>query len=163
VGFATANLLGQFLAGHDSRPIAVMLDFRLLAMVGAITTIALLLFGVFPAFQGSRMSKTTWGRQGASGLGHARGHKWSVGRTLVMAQMAMSVVLVMTAVIFTRNLLSIESADPGFDRRNLVLFGIRPGTSGYEKVRLVAFYFNLEQRLAATPGVTAVGWHLCGP
>ena len=103
------------------------------------------------------MSNMTWGRPGAGGLGHAPGHKWSAGRVLVIAQMAMSVVLVMTAVIFTRNLLSIQSADPGFDRRNLVLFGIRPGTSGYAKARLASFYFNLEQRLAATPGVTAVG------
>jgi len=75
-----------------------------------------------------------------TGLGQARvmsvfapTRKWAAGRLLVIAQMAMSVVLVMTAVIFTRNLLAIQSADPGFDRRNLVLFGIRPGTSGYDK------------------------------
>jgi predicted permease len=156
-GSMTANLLGQFLAKRNSRPIAVMLDFRILAIAAAITMVALLLFGVFPAFQGSRMSNMTWGRPGAGGLGYAPGHKWSAGRVLVIAQVAMSVVLVMTAVIFTRNLLSIQSADPGFDRRNLVLFGIRPGTSGYDKARLPSFYFNLEQRLAATPGVTAVG------
>jgi predicted permease len=157
VGSVTANLLGQFLEQRDTLPIAVMLDFRILAIVGAITTVALLLFGVFPALHGSRMSKTTWVRPGAGGLGLAPGHKWNAGRLLVMAQMAMSVVLVMTAVIFTRNLLAIESADPGFDRRDLVLFGIRPGTSGYDKSRLPQFYFNVEQRLAAAPGVAAVG------
>lgn len=157
VGFATANLLGQFLAYNDGRPITVALDFQILAMVGAITTIALLLFGLAPAFLGSRISRTTWGRPGAGGLGHAPGHKWSAGRLLVMAQMAMSVLLVLTAVVFTRNLLSIQSADPGFDRRNLILFGIRPGTSGYDKTRLPSFYFNLEQRIAATPGVMGVG------
>jgi hypothetical protein len=71
------------------------------------------------------MTQATWLRQGAGIVGHAPRHKWSTGRVLVVAQMAMSVVLVMTAVIFTRNLLAIESVDPGFDRRNLVLFGIR--------------------------------------
>jgi predicted permease len=157
VGFLTANLLGQFLAVRDTLPIAIILDFRILAIMGAITTVALLLFGVFPALHGSRMSNATWVRPGAGGLGLAPGHKWNAGRLLVMAQMAMSVVLVMTAVIFTRNLLAIQSADPGFDRRNLVLFGIRPGTSGYDKRRLEQFYFNLERRLAATPGVAAVG------
>ncbi|MGA8028027.1 MAG: ABC transporter permease, partial [Bryobacteraceae bacterium] len=148
---------GQFLVKNDGRPITVMLDFRILAMAGAITMIALLLFGIFPALQGSRMSAATWSRPGAGGLGHSQGHKWSAGRVLVIAQMAMSVVLVMTAVIFTRNLLSIQSVDPGFDRRNLILFGIRPGTSGYDKARLASFYRNLEQRLAATPGVTGAG------
>jgi predicted permease len=157
VGSLTANLLGQFMAERDSQPIAVMLDFRILAIVGTITTVALLMFGVFPALHGSKMSKATWVRPGAGGLGLAPGNKWNAGRLLVMAQMAMSVVLVMTAVMFTRNLLAIESTDPGFDRRNLVLFGIRPGTSGYDKSRLAQFYFNLEQRLAATPGVAALG------
>ncbi|PYT21251.1 MAG: hypothetical protein DMG57_39265 [Acidobacteria bacterium] len=74
-----------------------------------------------------------------------------------MAQMAMSVVLVMAAVIFMRNLLALQWADPGFDRRNLVLFGIRPGTSGYNESQLPPFYFNLERRLTATTGVAAVG------
>ena len=76
---------------------------------------------------------------------------------LVLIQMAMSVVLVLSAVVFTRNLIGIESADPGFDRRNLILFGIRPGTSGYDTSRLQQFYFNLSQRLSATPGVAEVG------
>jgi predicted permease len=65
--------------------------------------------------------------------------------------MAMSVVLVMCAVLFTRNLTAIESSDPGFDRRNLIMFDIRPVG------QLDRFYFNLEQQLAATPGVSNVG------
>ena len=71
--------------------------------------------------------------------------------------MVLSVILVMTAVIFTRNLAAIQSSDPGFDQRNLMLFDLRPGTSGYDRSRLVQFYFNLEQRLEATPGVTHAG------
>jgi predicted permease len=157
IGYLTANLLGQFLAAYNNRPIAVTLDFRILAMAGAITMLALIVFGLFPAWQGSRMSNATWTRPGTGGLGSAGGRKWNAGRLLVVAQMAMSVVLVMTAVIFTRNLLALRSADPGFDRRNLVLFGIRPGTSGYDESRLPQFYFNLEQRLASAPGVAAVG------
>jgi predicted permease len=157
VSYLTANLLGQFLTGWNIRPITVTLDARILVMASGITAAALLLFGLFPASQGLRMSKASWVRPGAGNVGCTPGHKWSAGRLLVMAQMAMSVVLVMTAVIFTRNLLAIQSADPGFDRRNLVLFGIRPGTTGYDKSRLPQFYFNLEQRLAATTGVAAVG------
>ena len=76
---------------------------------------------------------------------------------LTVGQMAMSVVLVMCAILFTRNLLAIETADPGFDRRNLVMFDLRPGTSGYEKGHLEHFYFNLERELADTPGVTDAG------
>jgi predicted permease len=157
LSYLTANLLGQFLAGRDTQPIAVTLDFRILVMAGAITIVALLLFGIFPALHGSRINKVSLAKPSTGGLSYTPGHKWNAGRLLVTAQMAMSVVLVMTAVIFTRNLLAIQSTDPGFDRRNLVLFGIRPGTSGYDQSRLASFYFNLEERLAATPGVSGVG------
>jgi hypothetical protein len=142
---------------RDGRAISVSLDFRILLLVGVTTSIALLLFGVLPALHGARISNVAWGRTGAGGLGQALGNKWNAGRFRVTAQMGMSVVLVMAAVIFTRNLMRFQSADPGFDRRNLVMFGVRPGTSGYGKTRLEGFYFNLKQQLAATPGVEAVG------
>ncbi len=157
VGYATANLLGQFLAGRENFPIGVGLDWRILTMAGAITAAALAVFGLFPAWHGSRLSSPAWLKQGAGSVGQGPRQRWNTGRLFVMAQMALSVVLVMTAIVFTKNLTAIQSADPGFDRRNLVLFGTRPGTSGYDKAKLPQFYFDLEQRLAATPGVAGVG------
>ncbi len=157
VAYGTGNLLGQFVAGRGSLPIVVAVDYRILSIVGSLTVITLVLFGVLPAWQGARLSDASWLKQGGGSIGNVHRRRWNTGRVLVIAQMAMSVILVMSAVIFTRNLLAIQTADPGFDRRNLVLFGVRPGTSGYDKTRLPQFYFNLEQRLAATPGVTAAG------
>src|SRR6185312_9209323 len=43
------------------------------------------------------------------------------------------------------------------DRRNIVMFGLRPGTSGYARSQLAGFYFNIEKRVAATPGVEVAG------
>jgi predicted permease len=157
VAYATGNLLGQFVGGRESLPLQVSLDFRILLLVGAITTTALVIFGVFPAWRGSHGLDASWLKQAGGSIGSAQRRKWTSGRALVVAQMAMSVVLVMAAVIFTRNLRALQTADPGFDRRNLVLFGVRPGTSGYPADRLPGFYFDLEQRLAATPGVAAAG------
>lgn len=156
VAYLTANLMGQFVAGRDRFPIAVALNFRILGMVGVATMAALVLFGLWPAWRGSRVDSAGFLKAGSGVLGGSR-RKWGTGRALVLAQMAMSVVLVMAAVVFTRNLANIQSGDPGFDRRNMILFGIRPGTSGYDKAKLGPFYFHLEQRLAETPGVAAVG------
>jgi predicted permease len=157
IGFATANFLGRFLAPRDGLPIAVALDLHVFATVGVITAVALLLFGLAPAFLGSKLSATTWGRAGLGARSHGSSVTWSLGRMLVIAQMAMSVLLVLTAIVFTRNLLVIQSADPGFDRRNLVMFGIRPGTSGYDKAALPAFYAKAQRLLAEAPGVVGVG------
>lgn len=163
VAYITANLLGQFVGGRDSLPLAISLDYRILSLIGAITAAALAIFGAFPAWQGSRRLDASWLKQGGGSIGTAERRKWTSGRVLVVAQMAMSVVLVMAAVLFTRNLRAIQTADPGFDRRNLVVFGIRPGTSGYDEDRLPQFYFALEQRLAETPGVAAAGLTLMRP
>ena len=157
VAYATGNLLGQYVGGHDSGPISVSLDYRMLSLVAAVTVATLVVFGMFPAWQAARRLDFGWLKLGGGSIGDGRRRRWNSGRMLVVAQMAMSVVLVMAAVIFTRNLRAIQTADPGFDRRNLVLFGVRPGTSGYDKTRLPQFYFDLEQRLAATPGVAAAG------
>ena len=157
VAWLTANVLGQFVGTHGSVPLVVELDWRILATIGASTGLTLLLFGLFPAWRASRLAAPTSLRQERSGMGHESRKTARAGRVLVLAQMGMSVVLVLAAVLFTRNLLAIESVDPGFDRRNLILFGIRPGTSGYEKTRLEQFYFNLEQQLASVRGVSAVG------
>ena len=154
VAYGTANVLGQFVG---RTPLEAALDYRVLLIVAAISCGALALFGVFPAWQGSRIADASWLKQGSGSIGTARRKRWDAGRSLVVAQMAMSVVLVMAAVIFARNLRAVEERDPGFDRRNLVMFGVMPGTSGYDAERLPRFYFDLEQRLAATPGVSAAG------
>ncbi len=158
IGWTTANLMGRFLAVRDGLPIEVDLDLRVLAATMLVTGAALLLFAVLPALQASRLAQVTWGRTGMSGLGTVtRSGKWNAGHILVAGQMAMAVLLVLSAVIFVRNFLALQNEDPGFDRRNLVVFGIRPGTSGYAKDKLAPFYLNLERRLAETPGVMAVG------
>ena len=157
VAWLTANVLGQYLANRGRVPVEVALDFRMLAITGLTTVIALLLFGLFPAWRSARGSHAARSKEGHGSMGEATLHRWSAGRILVSTQTAMSVVLVLAAVLFVRNLTSIESADPGFDRRNLIMFGVRPGTSGYNKAQLPNFYRNMEQRLAETPGVAAVG------
>lgn len=156
VAWLTANVLGRYLAQRGNIPVHIALDSRLLALTGATSAVALLLFGLFPAWRASRDSRAAWLKQGRGSVGAAATSAWNPRRILMAAQMAMSVVLVLSAVLFQRNLMSIQSADPGFDRRNLVLFGVRPGTSGYDKTKLEHFYFNLEQRLQETPGVAAV-------
>jgi predicted permease len=158
VAYATGNLLGGFLGSRDTIPVSVALDWRLLLAIGTTTCVALLLFGVFPAWRGSRVDSVEALKQHAGAVGVASRRWWRSDRLLVLAQMAMSIVLVMAAVIFTRNLRGAESVDPGFERRNMVLFGVRPGVSGYNEKQLPGFYSNLEQRLAATPGVEAVGF-----
>jgi predicted permease len=157
IAWFTATVLGKFLATDERTPIAFTLNGRTLAFASIATAVALLFFGLFPAWQAARRTDTSWLRSGAGSTGVLSRGGWAGGRVFVTFQMALSVILVMSAVVFTRNLTGIQSHNLGFDRRNLVLFGLRPGTSGYDKFRLPQFYFNLEQRLQSVPGVASAG------
>lgn len=157
VAYLTVSVLGRFMAGRQQLPVDVAPDFRMFAIVAVLTGAALLLFGLLPAWRGSRQQGGGWLKEGAGSLGGAARHRWGPGRVLILVQMAMSVVLVMSAVLFMRNLLAVQFADPGFDRSNLILFSVRPGTSGYDESRLPGFHAELERRLAETPGVKAAG------
>jgi predicted permease len=143
VGYATANLLGRFVDPYF-QPIPISLDTWILGTAAATTGLALLAFGLFPAWRTARITDLSR-------------YSGRAGRLLIVGQMGMSVVLVLAAVIFTRNLLSLRSVDPGFDPHNLIVFGMRPSTSGYTRARLAPFYHTVEQRLASTPGVAMVG------
>jgi predicted permease len=155
IGYIVANM--QFLTADGFGRISVPLDAHIFSIVGIGTVTALLIFGVFPAWHSSRLPSGLAAREGTGVLGYSGHSRWTGGRLLVLVQMAMSVILVMTAVMFTRNLQAIEHSDPGFDRRNIVMFGLRPGTSGYDNSQLAGFYFNIEKRLATTPGVEVAG------
>jgi hypothetical protein len=55
-----------------------------------------------------------------------------LGKTLVVGQAALSLVLVFGAVLFVRTLLNLENRNTGFDKENLLLFGVNPAKAGYK-------------------------------
>ncbi|MBM3759528.1 MAG: hypothetical protein FJW36_04705 [Acidobacteria bacterium] len=82
---------------------------------------------------------------------------------LIVGQLSLSIILISAAVLFAENLRSLATRNPGFDSSNLLVFGLRPGTSGYTEESLPNFYLQLEQRLAATPGVQHAALALMRP
>src|SRR5437660_4344565 len=56
VAYVTANLLGQFLAERDGFPISIALEWHTVLVVGATSALALLLFGLFPAWRGAMLA-----------------------------------------------------------------------------------------------------------
>jgi predicted permease len=85
------------------------------------------------------------------------GKGFSIGKLLVLAQVALGVLLVAAAGAFNMHLRKIITSDSGFERTRLLLFDLRPGQSGYEGGRLRQFYLDLDQRLRDVPGVQALG------
>ncbi|HSV64018.1 MAG TPA: ABC transporter permease [Chthoniobacterales bacterium] len=128
----------------------VVLGFTILA--SCLTT---LLAGSFPAFQSagidiSQTMKTTAGTVAGAG---ARSREM-----LTTAQVAISIVLLVGASLVLRSLLKLSEIDPGFDPKRVVMMEVNPTYNGDEPAQTrVDRFSRLLQRLAAMPGVEAVG------
>ena len=119
----------------------------------ATTLVTALLFGLLPALQATRPSLVP----ALKGEAPAGGSRSALSRALVVAQVALSLVLLVTAGLFLRSLGTATNVDKGFDPDNLLLASVDPGLQGYDRARSEVFYHRLVERLRALPGVKAVG------
>ncbi|MCX6590006.1 MAG: ABC transporter permease [Acidobacteria bacterium] len=158
VASATTSLLVTLVPTNEfSRMPEMGLDWRLILATLAASFMAMLLFGLFPAWRASRMDASPALKEGSGSLGAAARSWWTAGKVLVVCQVALAVLLVSAATLFARNLQGITQQDMGFERTRVLLFDIAPGESGYSGPRLAAFYRSLEAQLRATPGVVSAG------
>lgn len=142
-------------------PIALALDLRLLAFAFLLTLITGLLFGLAPGLRAARTapfgSFKTGGRVAERSL-----HRLPLGRLLVMAQIALSLVLIAGAGLFVRTLRNYLEIDTGFARESVVEARIDTRSAGYAPEQLPAFYQRLQEAVAAVPGVRSVGLTMYG-
>jgi len=142
-------------------PFVVAPDWRVLTFTVAATFATGILFGLAPALRGSRIDLTPSLKESASSLPGSVTHTgrfFRLGDALVIAQVALSIVVLIGAGLLVRTLRNLHSINPGFDTRNILLFGIDPTIAGYTDQQTQQLYGNLQQRLAALPGVISVSY-----
>ena len=79
-----------------------------------------------------------------------------LGSSLIVLQVALSLVLLVGAALFGRSLAGLRRIEPGFDRQNLLLFTIRPWAVGYQDAALPRFFEGLREELRRLPDVMNV-------
>jgi predicted permease len=135
-------------------------DPHVLAFTAGISLLAGILFGLSPALRATRLSLTPSLKESSgeslSSSAATKKFRLQLGGVLVVAQVALSLVLLVAAGLFVRTLVNLEKVNVGFDARNLLLFGIDPTQDGYKGQRLAEFYLELTRRLEVLPGVRAV-------
>ncbi len=130
-------------------------DLRVLAFAVAAALAAGLVFGLAPALQGARRDITDRLKAESAGTGRRRSR---LGRILVAGQLALSLVLLVAAGLFVRAVDRGTRVDPGFDRNGIATTLFDPESWGYDTGASTAFYAAIRERLAATPGVSAVAY-----
>jgi macrolide transport system ATP-binding/permease protein len=137
------------------------LDGRVLAFTAGVSILTGILFGLAPALRGMRVDLTPALKE-ASGTGAPpahRGARWfSAANALVIAQVALTMIVLVGAGLLVRTLQNLKTVDPGFDTRNILTFRIDPTLIGYKPTEVDAFDAELQNRLSAIPGVTSVSY-----
>ena len=151
-------LLRMVSTGADMLPLDVSIHSRLLLFTFAVSVCTALLFGTLPALRATRLQLTDVLKDGRSpGSGAA---KTPLAKSLIILQVAFSLVLLVGAGLFVRSLINLNNVDTGFNRHNALVMNLDPSSIGYKDTepRLVALYQQIEQRVAAVHGVTAVSF-----
>jgi putative ABC transport system permease protein len=136
-------------------------DARVLAFTGAMTVACVLLFGLLPAFRATRVDLATALRsQGRNLMGAARVGRARVplGRALVVAQIALSMLLLIGGGLLVRSMQRLLHGDIGADRDHVVAVRVRTFHSQYVGERLGQFRRDLADRVGQVPGVDAVAF-----
>ena len=137
--------------------ITLSLDSTTLVFVTAIALLTGLLFGVAPAFRGTKVNLNTALRDGARGAGQGL-QRSRLRSGLVVAEVALSVVLMVGAMLLMRSYQKLEGTDLGFEERGILSARITlPGVNYPNQAATQAFYHRLLERLSTIPGVTQVG------
>ncbi len=130
-------------------------DLRILLFTLAVTVLTGVVFGLVPALQTTKPNVAVTLKDEAAavvGGGHA-----GLRKSLVIAQVTLSLLLLIGAGLFVRSLGNLRNLGPGFPSQNLIGFEIDPSLSGYSVERMKVFYPQLSAALASIPGVQAVG------
>ena len=157
------DALGKLMSNASDQPFpfTVAPDWRVLAFTVAVTLVTGILFGLAPALRGSRVDLTPALKESPSSLPGGVTHtaRWfRLGDALVIAQVALSMVVLIGAGLLVRTLRNLHNLNPGFDPQNILLFGVDPHFAGYTDQQTQQLYANLQQRFAAIPGVISASY-----
>jgi predicted permease len=131
-------------------------DLRILLFNLAVTVLTGVIFGLAPALQTTKPNLAgTLKDQGGAVVGGSGHHRLRKG--LVVAQVTLSLLLLVGAGLFVRSLANLRNLGPGFSPERLIGFQIDPSLNGYTPERLKVFYPQLSDALASIPGVQSVG------
>ncbi|HEV2665541.1 MAG TPA: ADOP family duplicated permease, partial [Blastocatellia bacterium] len=169
IGAAAGVLLSSFVAQYLLKILAsgrtqvlldVQPDARALVFTGLLSVLTTLLFGLAPALRASGTDLIGALKGGARGLEFG-GSRQRLSRGLIVAQIAISLILLVGAGLFLRTLRNLHSIDLGFERENVLLVALDSSRSGYTPEQTRRSFLGLMEGIQAIPGVrsASLSWN----
>jgi len=163
VAFWGVQVIAKMLSNgsNDPFPFVISPDWRVLAFTTAVTLATGIVAGLAPTLSTAHLDLTPTLRENTSshpGEAARNGRAIRLGDVLVVAQVALSIVVLVGAGLLARTLRNLETLNPGFDTHNILLFGINPKFAGYKDRQTADLYRDLQQRFNALPGVLSASY-----
>jgi len=157
LGAGLAQALSRFLISsigttQDLVFLDVTPDLRVLGFAAGVATLTCIFFGLTPALRATRVSPGSAMKAVGRGLTSGR-ERVSLRRALVIVQVALSLVLVASALLFSRSLNRLLTLDAGFNQDNLLIARVGFNRLQVDPARRLAFRSELLQRIKTVPGV----------
>jgi predicted permease len=134
--------------------ITFQLDARVVMGTLGVSVATVLVFALWPALVASRTAVAEAARTDSTTGSGAR--RWSARNLLVMGQIAVSFALLVGGTLLVRSAANMQSIDPGFEIRPLLLVSLSPPAVGYDSARTQVFYRDLIERVGAAAGIERV-------
>jgi putative ABC transport system permease protein len=167
LGTALAQVLSRALIAFLSTPnnplfVGLGVDGRVLGFTAVLAAATCILFGLAPALRATHLAPAAAMRSGGRGT-TAGCERFGLRRGLVATQIALSLVLLVGALLFVRSLHNLSVADTGFQTEGVLAINLDLRRAGYTKERRPALYHDLLQHLTAWPGVSSAAQVLDTP
>jgi predicted permease len=160
LAFAGTRLLLQLAFQKNEVAIHATTSLPVLAFTFTVALLTGILFGIAPAWMTATANPADALRGANRSTGQSAG--WTQ-RSLVVAQAALSLVLLCAAGLLIQSLRNMKRQDFGFETANRYILHIDPQMAGYKPAQLAAFYRQLHDTLAVIPGVNRVSFSLYSP
>lgn len=151
----TLHLIGAMLPPEAASTLSLELNLPVIGFAAALALLTGLLFGLFPAFHSTRLDLASV-LKGQAGQPSGARSAARFRASLVTAQIALSMALLVCAGLFTKSLVNVSRVDLGVEIDHLVTFGVAPELNGYTPERSRDLFIQAEEELAAIPGVKQV-------
>jgi predicted permease len=153
-GWLSRALVAYLSTQGNSFFVDLALDWRIFGFTAGLAIVACLLFGLTPALRATGTNPGTTMK--SAGRGTTDSHeRFTVRRALVVVQVALSLVLVVGALLFARSLRNLVTLDPGFREDGLLIVKMDLRRAGVPAEAQPALYERIVDRLAQLPGVDA--------
>jgi predicted permease len=153
--FGIRFLIWLLAAGTDEIDPRANLDWHILGLTLAVAFATGIFFGLAPAVAATRVDITPALKESRASAPHCRGRLIGLSQLLVVAQIALSLLLVLGAAIFVRTLANLHAVQIGFNTERLLTFRLDASQAGYKGAALRTFYARMDETFRSLPGVRA--------